>query len=213
MITYKFTDDSAGICQVFREEGYKLNLSDGSNLGLWVYGDYSFNRLEIWYDSSFLQNQVMIIDTLDFSGWKLIKIPGTFFEDPNINLHSIVITQLPSGYAQGKIYIDDLQTDIITDLTRVKEPLTAAHFQLYQNYPNPFNPLTFIRYQIPKASLVKLDIYNMLGQKIETLVNKKQAAGEYQVIFNAKNLASGIYFYTLKTQSGFRQSRKFLLVK
>jgi len=72
--------------------------------------------------------------------------------------------------------------------------VTPGQFSLKQNYPNPFNPTTVIRYAIPKDGYVTLIIYDMLGRKVQTLVNEKQSAGRYKETFNASALASGVYF-------------------
>jgi hypothetical protein len=85
-------------------------------------------------------------------------------------------------------------------------------FALEQNYPNPFNPTTTIRYQLPAASQVKLEVFDVLGKKVMVLVNTRQEAGEYNITLNAVNLSSGVYFYRL--QSGnFVQTKKMMLVK
>jgi len=81
-----------------------------------------------------------------------------------------------------------------------------------QNYPNPFNPETKIIYSLNRASKVKIIIYNILGREIETLVNDFKSAGAYSVTFNAGNLPSGVYFYSLITEYG-RQSKKMILRK
>ena len=81
-----------------------------------------------------------------------------------------------------------------------------------ENYPNPFNPTTVITYQLPVNSHVTLKIYDVLGRKVETLVDEYQSAGSHSVQFNAQNLASGIYFYRL-TAPGFTQIKKMLLQK
>ncbi|MBK7499803.1 MAG: T9SS type A sorting domain-containing protein [Ignavibacteriales bacterium] len=83
---------------------------------------------------------------------------------------------------------------------------------LEQNYPNPFNPTTKIRYSIPEYSSVTLKVFNLLGEEIETLVNSEQSAGVYEATFDASNLSSGIYFYTLKTDN-FSSSKKMILIK
>ena len=67
-------------------------------------------------------------------------------------------------------------------------------FRLYQNYPNPFNFLTTITYDVPKQARVTIEIYDMLGRKTATLVDKTKKKGHYHVIWNAKELASGVYF-------------------
>ena len=88
-------------------------------------------------------------------------------------------------------------------------PLT---FALEQNYPNPFNPTTEIKYVISKASFVNLNIYDLLGNKVETLVNRKQMSGEYSVVFNASALPSGVYIYQLEA-GNFSDARKMILMK
>jgi len=85
-------------------------------------------------------------------------------------------------------------------------------FALEQNYPNPFNPSTTIRYQLPVASEVKLEVYDVLGKKIATLVNERQSAGSYQVVWNASGLSSGTYFYRLQAGT-FVETKKMILVK
>ena len=86
-------------------------------------------------------------------------------------------------------------------------------YHLDQNYPNPFNPKTVIRYALPIISQVNLSIYNLLGQKLITLVSEKQQAGTYKVEWNASVFSSGIYFYRLETSTGFVQSKKLVLLK
>ncbi len=85
-------------------------------------------------------------------------------------------------------------------------------YQLDQNYPNPFNPTTTIKFSLPQAGKVRLDVYNLLGELITTLVNKNFEAGFQSVQFNASNLASGIYIYRLSSNS-FSQVRKMMLLK
>jgi len=85
--------------------------------------------------------------------------------------------------------------------------------ELYQNYPNPFNPNTTIEYQLPTISGVDLSIYNLLGQKVATLVSTKQHAGKYDVEWDATGFASGVYLYRLETDKGFTQTKKLILMK
>jgi hypothetical protein len=85
-------------------------------------------------------------------------------------------------------------------------------YSLSQNYPNPFNPTTKISYSIRKPGLVKIELYNTLGQKVRTLVDEVKPAGAYTVEVQANNLPSGIYFYRINA-GDFRQVRKMLLMK
>ncbi len=88
-----------------------------------------------------------------------------------------------------------------------------ANWKLNQNYPNPFNPSTKIKYELPFTNFVKLSVFNVLGQKVRTLVNGKQSAGKYSVTFKSGALPSGIYIYRLKTGDGFSQNKKMLLIR
>ncbi|MCS7013261.1 MAG: T9SS type A sorting domain-containing protein [Chloroherpetonaceae bacterium] len=88
----------------------------------------------------------------------------------------------------------------------------ARQYRLEQNYPNPFNPSTTIRFSIPTAENVQLDVFDVLGRKVATLVDQRLAAGTYTVQFNATNLSSGMYFYRISA-GNFRQTMKMMLVK
>jgi hypothetical protein len=85
-------------------------------------------------------------------------------------------------------------------------------YKLAQNYPNPFNPTTAISYQLPVASDVRLEVFDILGKKVATLVNGRQAAGAYTYTWNANTVASGVYFYRLQAGS-FVATKKMMLVK
>ena len=85
-------------------------------------------------------------------------------------------------------------------------------YSLNQNYPNPFNPSTTIAYDIPKTSLVRISVYDILGKEIKLLVNTEKNSGHYEIIFDAKELAGGIYYYSIRTGE-FSQSKKMILLK
>jgi photosystem II stability/assembly factor-like uncharacterized protein len=100
-------------------------------------------------------------------------------------------------------------------VTGVKQPTTSAlpkAFQLEQNYPNPFNPSTTISYQLSEVSIVKLNVYDILGRQVATLVNGRQNAGNYNVTFNASNLSTGVYFYKLQAGT-YSDTKKLMLIK
>jgi len=85
-------------------------------------------------------------------------------------------------------------------------------FTLEQNYPNPFNPSTLIRYSLPSTEQVSLKVFDMLGREVAVLVNVRQAAGRYEVSFNATGLPTGLYFYRLQAGS-YSETRKMMLVR
>ncbi len=80
------------------------------------------------------------------------------------------------------------------------------------NFPNPFNPTTTINFSIKEAGFVNIKVFDLIGQQVAELVNEEKQAGEYSVQFNAANLPSGIYFYTINS-GAFTQTRKMLLMK
>ncbi len=85
-------------------------------------------------------------------------------------------------------------------------------FSLSQNYPNPFNPATSIKYSVPKQSLVKLVIYDIIGREVATLVNEVKTQGNYSVSFDASTYASGVYFYRMEA-GDFTDVKKMVLIK
>ncbi|MCW8849250.1 MAG: T9SS type A sorting domain-containing protein, partial [Melioribacteraceae bacterium] len=108
--------------------------------------------------------------------------------------------------------------DFVGHITSVDElNIIPEQYSLSQNYPNPFNPTTIIKYSIPNFasnlnSSVVLKIYDVLGREVRTLVNQVQKPGNYEVNFNASDLSSGIYFYSIKA-GNFYQTKKLMLLK
>jgi len=85
-------------------------------------------------------------------------------------------------------------------------------FKLYNNYPNPFNPLTKIKFDIPKESFTSINIFDILGQNVSTLVNETIKPGKYEIDWDGSNFASGVYYYRLETEY-FTDTKKMILVK
>ena len=90
--------------------------------------------------------------------------------------------------------------------------IIADDYQLLQNYPNPFNPSTSISFSLPQAGMVKLTIYDVLGNEVEVLVNDFLNAGIYTTTFNAANLSSGVYIYKIQTEN-FVKAKQMILLK
>jgi hypothetical protein len=137
----------------------------------------------------------------DSTGVNVLAYPPTF--PVTLGQHQLSIT------ASG-INLDFVQLSKVDALSE-GDGLPGTYL-LEQNYPNPFNPATTIDYALGKAGNVKLIVYNVLGQKVATLVDGHMDAGNHTVLFNARSLASGVYFYRLETQA-FTQTKKMLLLK
>jgi hypothetical protein len=103
--------------------------------------------------------------------------------------------------------------DIETSISDIGLTSVPKRTELFDNYPNPFNPETVISYQVSTASRVNLSIYNLLGQKVATLVSAKQQAGKYSVKWNAGDFASGMYICRFETGSGVRITKKLILLR
>jgi hypothetical protein len=96
--------------------------------------------------------------------------------------------------------------------TAVRERQTPERFALYQNFPNPFNPVTLIRYSLPAPAYVRLEIFNLHGQKVATLVDEAQSAGTQNLRYDGRGISSGVYFYKL-TAGNFVQTKKMILMR
>ncbi|NBC28115.1 MAG: peptidoglycan DD-metalloendopeptidase family protein [Bacteroidetes bacterium] len=129
-----------------------------------------------------------------------------FALESNVNTSNQTVTATTtafSGFVAGQML------GVSTEPVESDRPESVS---LDQNYPNPFNPSTAISYTLPQASEVRLEVFNLLGQRVALLVNETRQSGQHTVNFDAGNLSSGIYIYRLQAD-GFTQTRKMLLVK
>lgn len=214
-LEYRFTADSGGVCHLFNEEGRTIPASADSLFGIWVYGDFSRNLMQLLFDRGAQKNMVVWQDTIDWAGWKMIMIPlDSIAGSGDMIFHSIVIRQLADGYQSGEVFLDDAQYDMIITALEEEDAVTLIpkKLALKQNYPNPFNPVTTIVYQLPEAGEVQLTLYNILGQKVAELVKEKKPAGTFKATLNAQSLASGIYLYQLKFKNKII-TRKLIVLK
>jgi hypothetical protein len=111
-------------------------------------------------------------------------------------------------------YADLYKQFLVTDPTAINNEIAILPEKpsLHQNYPNPFNPKTIINYELPITNEVELSVYNLLGQKVVTLISEKQNAGRYQAEWDADGFAGGVYFYRLKA-GDFSDIKKMVLIK
>jgi hypothetical protein len=143
--------------------------------------------------------------------WEKIGFISGHGNSNSPNNYSFIDNKPLSGKSQYRL--KQIDKDGAFQYTKTVEVVSVIlKYNLAQNYPNPFNPTTVITYSIPASSNVVINVYNVIGELIKTLVNQYQEAGIYKVNFDAGGLSNGIYFY--KIQSGnFVEIKKMLLLK
>jgi hypothetical protein len=123
-----------------------------------------------------------------------------------VNLRPTFLYDL-STQAGGTYTIDG-----ITGTKQLDSPI-PQRFSLEQNYPNPFNSTTVISFSLPSKSSIMLKVFDIMGREETTLVNEELAAGNHYLQWNASDVSSGVYFYRLRTNTGYIQTKKLLLLK
>lgn len=192
--------------------------SDMTILGNWVEDHvkvlaYSVNRartegnglegnlLHLTYT---LADGVSLPDNISFY-FTVVNIPGTSLNPELLN----VVCSYPS---------QDSPATVNTTVASLDErSILPSEYALFQNYPNPFNPSTQIAFDVPTSEFVMLRVYNLLGQDVQTLINKSMTPGRYTVEWNGSDMlnndvASGVYFYELRGES-FISRKKMLLIR
>jgi len=191
---------------------------DGSHAHF-VYAILVGNNPLNFYDWIFIDpsypNKIMSIGDINLPNDSEIDINYTRFKDNGTISEIPYITfKANEGVPGLKSYLEDyliLERPYVNSIKPEKLNLLEK-FVLNQNYPNPFNSQTEIKYSIPKAGNVLLNVYNLEGKSIRTLFNNHQQAGDYRVTFIAKDLPSGQYFYRLRTGDAV-ETKKMMLVK
>lgn len=184
--TYKLLKDPIGNIISFGQGDNGFNIIKYDSLGneKWV-GNYK--------DIKYSQGEDIAIDNLGN-----IFITGYSYDGYNDDSKSI-FTTIKISYGNS--------TKVVSDVTS-----NPQNIILDQNYPNPFNPTTKIDFNIIKQSNVEVDIYDLLGKKIDVVLNERKSPGFYSIIWNGSNFSSGIYFIILKTENGI-QTKKMNLIK
>jgi flagellar hook assembly protein FlgD len=165
-----------------------------------------------------LQVQVTVSGTSGDVAGELVDASGTVVDVINLTSSNPFTLTAPgpgeyiinAGHKSPLIWDSASTTITLTDIG--ENPSSPNVYRLYDNYPNPFNPSTTLRYSLPEASFTSIKIYDALGNEVSSLMNETKSAGTYEVEFNATDLSSGIYYYTLQAGS-FTQTKKMILIK
>jgi len=176
-----------------------------------LYHAYSTNGGNTWvYGGRFPGMSNSVSETYGTVAQHLEKVSPTRYR-----AHIVYLADLTTGVGPFDNVLTDnplVYTTFNIDVVSAENGQLVNSFELGQNYPNPFNPNTRITYSIAERTNVSLKVYDMLGREVATLVNEVKDAGSYDVNFNASNLASGMYVYTI-TAGNFTSSKKMMLMK
>ena len=180
---------------------------------------YKIYRATTWWDDP-------PPDPGDFSLNATVNSSTYTYEDPDVKLDyygsNITWYYVKAYYEHPKTHnityssaTDTVQSDRVDfykSIGKEKSIISNYYPKLYQNYPNPFNPVTNISFDLPEESSVQIQIYDIQGKLVSTLVNETMDKGNYSVSFNSNQLPSGVYFYRLKTEN-FTDIKRMLLLK
>lgn len=180
-------------------------------------GNESTNNWSGWFDAQgvvknasgqFLEGTIDLLSELGYIPQNVYLAIGLYHTQDGGSLQA----QCPAGNGNGDIEQNEFIVYNIP-ITSIKDKIiTSLKYELKQNYPNPFNPKTNIVFSIPENDFVTLNIYNLLGQEIRTLVNQQLDAGFYSFEFDGSELPSGVYFYSINT-SKYSEVKKMILSK
>ncbi len=163
------------------------------------------------------RDQWFAINALQGDAWNKLsfQIPADVVNSDIIEI-GMVATMQNANAGPTSLYIDDIYF-VKKSSSAIQEPGVELanipqEFKLLNNYPNPFNPETTIRYHLPRSSEVKLNVYDITGRRVKTLIDDRQTAGRYEVTFAGHDLASGVYLYVLEA-GAYKEVKKMVLLK
>ncbi len=188
---YKDNIDSSNANRLFQFAGALI-----SGPGL-VHSATAKHLATYWFHVATMtfETDVITIDTAQFG--------GTYFQLTDLSFVSYIPVWKPLGSIMDASDVNPTNSNL------------PKEFSLNQNYPNPFNPATIIEFAVPVASHVEVSVFNVLGQKVTTLVNEDMPAGNYDVKWDTQkaNAASGIYFYRMTADDKVLDTKKMMLLK
>jgi len=198
-------------------------------LQTYIFGDGSENKFRFAVDekigSTWPNHEVSQWYTIDWIGWKLVEwdlsdpaqvgdwIGNGVLDGTRYRIDSYQLQYEEGVEEQGTIYFDDLRLVNKYNVLKIADQdiVQPEKFSLSQNYPNPFNPVTHIKFSLTETNLTTLNIYDVIGRKVQTLVNERLSPGAYEIAFDAGSLASGTYFYILNSGSHTMKKKMTLL--
>lgn len=176
-------------------------------------GEYNFNfrfastssdgKFMLDLDGDNLIGFTDIPNTGGWTSWQDLQINNIYLPKGK---HTFNLRFFFGGFNFNYVDINPSLTNIDTDKNLINE------YELFQNFPNPFNPSTVIKFNLPEKADVSLEVFNILGERVDNLINKNLAAGKHEIQFDGKELTSGVYFYKISTEN-FVEIKKMILTK
>jgi len=169
----------------------------------------SAGKIQLLLDNNYLTNLIDITATGGWQNWQTLQVDNLQITKGK---HELVVRFYFGGF---NFNLMDFE---LTAVGVDDNSVTPLNFEMEQNYPNPFNPNTIIKYSIPEKSIIKVEVFNVLGQSVNVLVNKEKLSGFYETTWNATNLPSGIYLISINamginSKQTFSQVKKAMLIK
>jgi len=218
--------------QSLRNDGTKLfiggsiQLSDSSSsiTSIPIIASYDGSNIYAWtqWDSpqTYNANYARRIDSTGSDVWSQSPV---LLNEPSLGYFSMTTDCLGGAIGAGylntdfairvfKVSANGILGEVITGLENDTEKLSIFETTLYQNYPNPFNSQTIIKYSVQNESKVHISLYNILGERLRTLVDEYKSKGIYTLILNSDGLPSGIYLYKLQTETNYL-TKKLIIIK
>ncbi|MBD3256649.1 MAG: T9SS type A sorting domain-containing protein, partial [Candidatus Lokiarchaeota archaeon] len=164
------------------------------------------------------KSQWFSLKDLTGDDWDMVElaIPEDV-ENSSVQSIGVSVKTLDVDGGATSVYIDDIyfnKGELPIAIEDQPDDLAALpdEFKLFNNYPNPFNPETKIRYDLPQSARVTLNVYDIIGRRVKTLINDTQTAGSHEVLFDASDLVSGVYLFSLEA-GDYKEVRKMILLK
>ena len=171
--------------------------------------------VEVWLDSLDTGNKIAVCNISNTGSSGVFKTFTAKVASPVTGNHDVYLKFVGTGseelfQLQWLYFVDsNFPETFVKDLHPARRPEV---YSLGQNFPNPFNPTTVISYQLPVNTVVTLNVYDVLGREVKTIISERQTAGAHSVTFDASSLASGVYFYRLQA-GAFVETRKLIVMK
>lgn len=189
-------EDPSGIGEELEIGNFRIVIDTEADLGFGS-AEVRLDADELDVDDPSIAN---IYHRSDAGEGEFEPVDPTHYDEDNDELYASVETFSEFVTASGELVSSETDTEV------------PEEFTLNQNYPNPFNPATTIRYDLPEQADVRLEVYNVLGERVATLVNETRQAGSYEVSFDASNLSSGTYIYRLEA-GDYMETKQMMFVK